>query len=323
MTRSRRGRRALPALGLLLASLAATGQALAGPSGLAWTSGARVSDLPSCLAALRKRPLDVAMTFANHGSWAQLEGFLAGPFWKARIRAAPIGVVSLALLPEDHPRQFAQCNAGKFDAEYGKIGTILAQSGAGQLIVRLGWEANTAGSHAWVPTAQADIGAFKQCWIRARNIIHAKLGAHPHKFEQSLAKNGRFNINQMTYWVGRQYADILGAHYYDSGFVATTSWAAASVKTGPGGGPQGITTWYNAARTAGVRLAVPEWALWNVNNPHPDDPTYLHNMKAWFKAHAAGLAYETYFNVGASHQLCSTTRYPKGRAAYASDWGAG
>ena len=95
------------------------------------------------------------------------------------------------------------------------------------------------------------------------------------------------------------------------------------METGRGGGPQGITTWYDAARKAGVPLAIPEWALWNVRNPHPDDPTYIDNMKAWFKSHAAGLAYETYFNVGSSHQLCSSTRYPKGRAAYVSDWGAG
>src|SRR3954453_10336253 len=107
-------RRALPALGLLLASLAATGQALAGPSGLAWASGAREADMPSCLASIRKRPLDGSMTFANHGSWAQLEGYLAGPYWKAKIRAAPIGVVSLALLPDNLARQWGQCNAGKF-----------------------------------------------------------------------------------------------------------------------------------------------------------------------------------------------------------------
>src|SRR4051794_6831247 len=323
MTRSRPGRRALPALGLLLATLAATTQALAGPSGLAWTSGAREPGLPSCLASLRKRPLDVQMTFGQHGSWAQMESFLATPWWKRMVQATPVGVVSLALLPQDHPRQFSQCNAGAFDAEYGKIGTALAQSGARQLIVRLGWEANTGGSHPWVPTAQADIGPFKQCWIRARNIIHAKLGAHPHKFEQSLSKQGRFHVNQMTYWVGKPYADILGVHYYDSGFVATESWAAASVATNSSGGPKGITAWYNEARKAGVPLAVPEWAIWNLRNPHPDDPSYINNMRAWFKSHAAGLAYETYFNVGSGHQLCSATRYPGARAAYASAWGAG
>jgi hypothetical protein len=322
MTNHRPGRRALPALGFL-AALGVAGHAFGGQeSGLSWISGAREAGPESCLAAMRKRALDVRMTFADHRTWARLESFLASPWWKKMIRSAPTGVVSLALLTDDHARDWSECNSGKFDSEYSKIGSILAQSGARNLIIRLGWEANTAGQHAWVP-AQGDIGAFKQCWIRARNIINSKLGSVPHKFEQSLAKNGAYHINQMTYWVGKPYADILGVHYYNSGFVATTDWAKASESTNPAGGPQGIATWYNEARKAGVPLAIPEWALWNFNSPHPDDPTYIHNMKAWFKSHASGLAYETYFNVSSSHALCSSTRYPSGRAAYASDWASG
>jgi hypothetical protein len=238
MTNYRPGRRALPAL-VFLAALGVAGQAFGGDaSGLAWPSGAREAGPESCLAAMRKRPLDVRMTFADHGSWSRLESFLASPWWKKMIRSAPTGVVSLALLTDDHARDWSECNSGKFDSEYSKIGSILAQSGARNLIIRLGWEANTAGSHAWVP-AQGDIGAFKQCWIRARNIINSKLGSVSHKFEQSLAKNGAYHINQMTYWVGKPYADILGVHYYNSGFVATTDWAKASESTNPAGGPQG------------------------------------------------------------------------------------
>src|SRR3954453_23398593 len=100
------------------------------------------------------------------------------------IRSAPTGVVSPPLLTHDHARDWSECNSGKFDSEYSKIGSILVQSGARNLIIRLGWEANTAGSHAWVP-AQGDIGAFKQCWIRARNIINGGFTGEAQRVKRS------------------------------------------------------------------------------------------------------------------------------------------
>ena len=70
MTKHRPGRRALPALGFL-AALGVAGHALGSEaSGLAWASGAREAGPESCLASIRKRPLDVRMTFADHGTWS-------------------------------------------------------------------------------------------------------------------------------------------------------------------------------------------------------------------------------------------------------------
>ena len=323
MTNHRPGRRALPALGFL-AALGVAGHAFGGQaSGLAWPSGAREAGPESCLAAMRKRPLDVRMTFADHRSWSRLESFLASPWWKKMIRSAPTGVVSLALLTDDHARDWSECNSGKFDSEYSKIGSILAQSGARNLIIRLGWEANTAGS------ARLGPGPRRHRRLQAvldqgqeHHQLQARLGAAQVRAEPGEERR-----------LPHQPDDVLGRQTVrrHTGCPLLQQRLRRHDGLGdqpashdrPAGGPQGITTWYNEARKAGVPLAIPEWALWNFNSPHPDDPTYIHNMKAWFKSHASGLAYETYFNVSSSHALCSSTRYPSGRAAYASDWASG
>src|SRR5690349_12826725 len=92
--------RLLPAAGLL-ATLAAAGQALAGPaSGLAWPSGAK--DGLACLAQLRGRPIDVQHFHVRTpgGDWnAQVQ---AARTWVASaIRGGPpMTLASFALLPD-------------------------------------------------------------------------------------------------------------------------------------------------------------------------------------------------------------------------------
>ena len=90
------------------------------------------------------------------------------------------------------------------------------------------------------------------------------------------------------------------------------------------GGPWGLGTWIAAAKARSKKLAVPEWGVWaQSRNPAPDDPVYISNMYATFKTNAAWIDYESYFDVGAEHQLYPTTRFPNAAAAYRSLWSAG
>src|SRR5919202_1693420 len=129
MTRPPAGRparaRLLPALGLLLASLAATCQALAGPaSGLPWPSGAK-SNL-SCLAQLRGRAIDVTHVHVTPPSFGEMVQSSASWVRLAAMQA-PTALLSFALLPARNKGQFAQCAHGAFDGYWRQIGTNLAK----------------------------------------------------------------------------------------------------------------------------------------------------------------------------------------------------
>ena len=58
-------------------------------------------------------------------------------------------------------------------------------------------------------------------------------------------------------------------------------------------------------------------------NRTPDNPVYVQNMYAAFKANAAALEYESYFDTMATSRIWPTTRFPKAAAAYRALWSAG
>ena len=84
------------------------------------------------------------------------------------------------------------------------------------------------------------------------------------------------------------------------------------------GGPWGLGSWLAAAQQHGKKLAVSEYAVWQQDAQtaaQADDPVYVDNMYRFFKANAASIAYESYFNsMPDQHTLCNAdgtpTAYP-------------
>lgn len=293
--------------------------ASAGPaSSLPWTSGA--SGDP-CLAQLRGDPLDATNVFPGISSWSTLTTHTTGR------STTPVRVTSLALLPRTAAGQFQACADGQFDSSYKTVALNLAANGARTNVVRLGWEANIGSdSHPWGVDTAAQIPLFKSCWRHAAQVMKA---AYPNiKMDWTSAKKTQTSAFIATdLYPGGDVVDIIGVHYYDSGPEKNTQalWDKYYNMTYRGG-PWGLGTWLNYARSQGKPLSVGEYGVWAANGVSisaADDPVYINNMANFFRSNAPNIAYETYFNsLPNEHMLCSSkgtpTNFPKAAAAYAA-----
>ena len=79
---------------------------------------------------------------------------------------------------------------------------------------------------------------------------------------------------------------------------------------------QEIGAWLAKARAHGKRLNVPEWGVWK----NGDNAAYIQRMHAFFRANAAHIGYENYYNKAKAHELHPGTRFSKARSAYAKLW---
>jgi hypothetical protein len=332
MTRPLAGRRPwarpLSTLGLLLTTLAAAGQALAGPaSGLPWPSGAK-SNL-SCLAQLRGRAIDVTHVDVAPPSFAEMVRSSAG--W-VRLAAAqaPTALLSFALLPARNKGQFAQCAHGAFDGYWRQIGANLARIGGHRIIVEPGWEANIGShSHPWGVDDAAQLPAYKDCFRRAAAALRSAFPAVTIAWTNAKMYRKNYTVAQMD--PGTQ--DAYGLMYYDNytPLQSQATWDRyVNSHDGTGGSPSGLGSWLAYARAHGKKLGVSEWGIWDRpewGTATADDPVYIDNMYRFFRANAASIGWETYQNNTTSatdgHQLCPTTPFPRARAMYAQRWRAG
>ena len=302
-------------------------------SGLGWRSGSVVGGFP-CLAQLRGRTLDAVVTFVppNQGGFAGMASFTAGSFWRGNAKLAPLAVVSLPLLTTDTQGQFAQCAAGAFDSYWRQIGANIKAAGTQGTVVRLGWEANIGSdNHPWGVDTPDQIPSFVQCWRHA--AVQLKSTAPGVLLEwTSSKKTSNTSINVLDMNPGDDVVDIWGVHYYDSGPEKNTQtlWDKYYTMTF-NGGPWGLGSWLAAAQQHGKKLAVSEYAVWQQDAQtaaQADDPVYVDNMYRFFKANAASIAYESYFNsMPDQHALCNAdgtpTAYPNSATTYQADWRLG
>lgn len=282
------------ALGLLAPS-AASAMDVGTPitSGLSWRSGASDED---DFGRWRGRAMDVRVVFVQHDNWGQMLNQLRNPFFKGNCQQTPLCVVSVAMFPRDKVGQFRQCAAGAFDTSHRQIADLITAARRGA-IIRLGWEGNSSGSHPWRIGTQSNVGPYKDCYRRLARI-HRGAGL---RTEWTVAKNGI--VDAYSTYPGNDVVDFWGLHYYDSGKVG-------KVPT------QEIGEWLSKARSHGKKMNVSEWGVWT----RGDNAGYIRDMNAFFRANAAYIGYENYYNKNSSHQLYPSTKFPASRKAYADLW---
>jgi hypothetical protein len=301
-------------------------------SGLAWRSGT-VPQGFTCLAQLRSRAMDAIVTFVpDDQGFAGMASFLANAYWRGQAKKAPLAVVSLPLLTDDTKGQFGPCAAGAFDASWRQIGANLNAAGAQGLVVRLGWEANIGSkSHPWGVDSADQVASYKACWRRAAAQIKSTAPGVLLEWT-SAKKTSNTALKVLDINPGDDVVDIWGVHYYDSDPLKNTQaiWDKYYNLT-YNGGPWGLGAWLTAATQHGKKLAVSEYGVWQqgtLTAAQADDPVYVDNMYRFFRANAANVAYESYFNkLPDDHALCSNdgtpTNYPNAAAMYKADWSLG
>lgn len=295
------------------------------PSGLAWRSGASCAD--NGTPAWRQRPFDVQTTFVEHDTWEMMRDHMAGNWFRNRNRATPQPVVSLPMLPRSERKQFARCAAGAFDTQFRRFGTLLVQGGAGNAVVRLGWEwARGSRSHPWGVDSEEELGPYKGCFRRAVRALKAT--APNLIIEWTNGRRSYLPVSVLQGYPGGDVVDHWGIHYYDNfdpKIRDQAAWDRSSNET-RFNGPQGIGRWLAAAKARGKKLSISEWGVTDFNGQqvgYSDNPFYIGKMYEFFKANAADLAFENYFNCPLKHQLYPSQTYSKSRARYKELWSPG
>ena len=287
-----------------------------GNSGLPWRSGA------SCAAGFanwRGRPLDVATNWAPFTSWGAFENF----FQRSAGYANGLGAtasIGLPMLTNESRGRFTDCAAGKFDSHYRGAATRLVAAGAGDAIIRVGWEANAS----WSPWSIGNqSAAYKACFARISGIFRGVSSGF--KIEWPMIKKGRVLPVTQAY-PGDGVVDYVGISYYDRYPVnASQSVWNGQLNVTQEGGPSGIGAWLHFAQSHGKKLSVPEWGVDDGYQQSDsgrgfDNPVYIQNMISFFRANAGSLAYESYFNCAkgnpGSYVIYPSKYNPRASAAY-------
>jgi hypothetical protein len=299
-------------------------------SGLPWMSGA--SSAGAEFEAWRDRKLDVKTAFLTirHG-WEELTktGFI-----RPIVAAGYVPVIAVGMLPEAARGQLGECAAGAFDEHIAKIGRGLVRQGAGNAILRLGWEANRRWDFPW--GVVGDGSSYKGCFRRWVQVLRSVPG-QAFTVDFNMGARGSLPYSQDQIYPGAEYVDVIGTQRYDRcpSIRTDADWELAYSKRQRNGNPIGLGTWLAYARAKGKRFSVPEWG---VSDHHPslqcpdngfDNPFFIQKMHAFFRANAAVMAYEAYFNGGGRafpegvYKIHPVHHNPRAAARYRQLWSAG
>jgi hypothetical protein len=250
---------------------------------------------------------------------------LNSSYFRTALTWTPQPIVSLAMLPTSARQQHAACAQGAFDGYFRQFGQILTASGAGNAIVRIGWEPNTGThNHPWGIDTEAQVPGYVGCFQHAATALRATMPGV--RIEWAVSKAGVWTFSVLDAYPGDSYVDLIGAHYYDVGSQFAKQRAFGNfLNSTRYGGPQGLNTWLPVVTAHGKLLDVPEWGVWarHTTAAASDSPFYIQGMYQFFKANAAKIAYENYYNCADVHQLGTTTQFPNASAMYQRLWSAG
>jgi hypothetical protein len=313
----------VPVLGwLALVIVVATGSAVffadtggsPNRSGLPWDSGVYPLDgTPAgaaAFAAWRGRPLDVVDARSARATWAQV----VDPTWLyQRWRGQPYTMAfGVPMIPQDVPGVSLQaCADGAYDAYWREFGQVISSYGLGRSIIRLGWEFNGT----WYVWTATDPTVWVRCWQQIVTAVRSTAPDLRWDWDVNRGASGGL-ANPALAYPGNSYVSMIGIDSYDSSPPATT---AAGWQTQLNG-PQGLNYWLKFARAHGKLLSVPEWGNDATGTDSGgDDPQYVRDMRDFFAANAAYIAFECnfqgyQFTTGASYG--AGTSIPKASAAY-------
>jgi hypothetical protein len=285
----------------------ATGNA----SGLPWSSGA-VGDDEAGFAAWRGRPLDNTTTWPARTTWYEI----SHPDVHGAVRSKPRGAMlsfGLAMLPDPaNGASFAECATGAYDGYYRTYGSELVRLGRADSVVRLGWEANGD----WYPwSIGSDVANYRACF---RRQVAAIRSTNPLvRIDWNMNKDSHMDASVAEAYPGDDVVDIVGVDFYDMSpaYPDRLRWSLDYLRT-ERGGPRGLGAWLAFAKAHGKPLSVPEWGTTPAGSGGGDHPAYVRAMRDFFHAHAADIAYETYFNIGPGFQLWPSAVHPRSAEAY-------
>ena len=283
------------------------------PSGLPWRSGA--TDTGDSFAGWRGRPLDVAITFENDGTWKGTEVVWA---LEDGTLADFKGKLSIAVpMLSNRNDTFQQCAAGAYDSHFHALGNTLKKYGREDSYIRLGWEGN-GDWMAW--SANGNTAVWKACFRREVQALRSV--APGVQIDWNMNKDG--DTSAIDLYPGDDVVDVIGVDYYSMwpGLNSKSTWDRTYMQSESNHSPVGIGAWLAFARAHGKKLSVPEWGVNNGGGGGGgDDAAYIQFMYNFFKANASQIAYEGYFNSQCpNYCILPSGKNPQASAKYRQLW---
>jgi len=226
--------------------------------------------------------------------------------WDAWLAASPAHQVVMAmdLIPKslsdnDDPLTWEQACA---DGSYNQYATTLAENlvsyGAGNIIIRLGPEANGEWEADYLGKTTAEFNDWAKCYDNEVTAMRAVSGAH---FLFVWNPNVCAHYMPLDEWYpGNAYVNIVGFDVYDvdcgtQQTVAQEGWAAFSTDSSSTGESDpnfpSIANIVTFAEDHGKPLSLPEWG-----DTSSDDVGYVNNLAQLF--YRDDFAFESYFDSG-------------------------
>ncbi|MFO1075734.1 MAG: hypothetical protein U1E17_24125 [Geminicoccaceae bacterium] len=297
----------------------------AGRSGLPWASG--TSNASVQLERWRGRRLDVSTVYMAMDNWRDI---VRSAEWVSPKVAGARLVLAQPMLPASHRGRHAECAQGRYDSYIRALGNGLVRNGAGNAVIRLGWEANRMGGFPWAVTG--DGSSYKACFRRWVAVLRATPGER-FLIDWHMSAGGNLPYHVDRIYPGGDVVDIMGVGQYDTcpPIRSVADWQEKIHKRNRTGGPFGLATWLAYAQSKGKALSIPEWGIGGPRDlcrkPGFDNPLYIRMMHEFLRDHARAIAYESYFNGDGgrsprlgTHQLFPSRYNPRAAAAYRALW---
>jgi hypothetical protein len=242
--------------------------------------------------------------------------------WLAASSAHQV-VMSMDLVPQevsnnDDPLTWEQsCASGGYNQYATALAQNLVSYGAGNIVIRLGTEANGAWEADYVGTTSSEMSAWAQCFDNEVSAMRAVSGAHFLFVWNPNVCTGDIPINE--WYPGSAYVDIIGVDAYDADCgtletVGQEGWTAYSTDSSSNGGNDpdfpSLVNLEAFAVANGKPLSFPEWGLGS-----GDDPTYVTDMAQMFNSD--NFSFESYFDNNDDGIATLGSDIPDATAAYA------
>jgi hypothetical protein len=233
-------------------------------------------------------------------------------------------VLGMDLIPQsvsdnNDPLTWEQsCAAGRYDQHATSLARNLVSYGAGDIVIRLGVEANGNWEADYVGSTTAEMTDWAKCYDNEVTAMNAVPGAHflfvwnPNICVANLPLN--------EWYPGNSYVDIIGADAYDedcstSKAVSQEGWTAYSTDshTNTPNDPNfpSLANIAAFAQANGKPMSFPEWGL---DNGGPDDAAYINGMTQLFNND--DFSFEAYFDTNDDGIAPLGSAIPDGTAAY-------
>lgn len=271
-------------------------------------------------------------TFANPvSSWATWETpwMFSDPSdgWDAWLAASSAHqvVVGMDLIPQSVANNADQltweeaCAGGSYNQYATALATNLVSYGAGNVIIRLGVEANGNWEADYVGSTAAEMSDWAKCFDNEVTAMRAVPGAH---FLFVWNPNVCTDDLPLSDWYpGNSYVDIIGVDAYDKdcltlSTVSSEGWGTYSTDSS-GNTPNdpnfpSLNNIEAFAAAHGKPLSFPEWAIYAGTS---DDADYVNQIAQMFKED--NFSYESYYDTGGSGMAMLGSDIPNATTAYA------